>query len=279
MVSRHSKRTAAVVREASVRDVDGETIVLLFRHSVHASMLATDTGPLLDAVHEVVGGTWQVRCEAADNPGAATAPLPAAGGSGSESMAAGAPAGAAVADDGWPEPARLGGDPEPGTIEPGGRTFPPGGASAPARGRGGHTGGGQAGGQAPGGRAAGGRAGGGRAAGGQGSGGRPAGGRSSGGRAAQAAGPGGGAPVGRQRAGGSTGAGRGQATVGPSEPVPEPPYDPEVDGAAGAQWEGFDPGDEPTDEVIDERAASQTSEEQAVRLLQQTLDAEHIGDA
>ena len=265
-VSRHSKRTAAVVREASVRDVDGDTIVLLFRHSVHASMLATDTRPLLDAVHEVVGGAWQVRCEAADNPGASHGPLPAVAGSAGGSTAAGAAAGPPGMDDGWPEPARLGGDPGPDTAAPGDAAAP-----RPAEAR-------AAGGSAV--RARGGRAGSGPASRGQAAGGRVAGGRSAAGGVAQAAaGPGGGAPVGRQRAGGSTGGGRTRGTVDGSEPVPEPPYDPEFDGPAGAKWEGFDPGDEPTDEVLDEQTATQTSEEQAVRLVQQTLDAEHIADA
>ena len=43
-------------------------------------------------------------------------------------------------------------------------------------------------------------------------------------------------------------------------------------------YEGFDPGDEPTDEVIDATTARQTSEEQAIRLLQQAFGAERIGE-
>lgn len=42
--------------------------------------------------------------------------------------------------------------------------------------------------------------------------------------------------------------------------------------------EGFDPGDEPLDEVIDERTARQSSEEQAVRLLREAFGAERIDE-
>ncbi|GAB7049067.1 DNA polymerase III subunit gamma and tau [Catenuloplanes indicus] len=42
------------------------------------------------------------------------------------------------------------------------------------------------------------------------------------------------------------------------------------------EFEGFDPGDEPLDEVIDEQAARQSSEEQAFLLLKQAFGAEKI---
>ncbi|MBW4703704.1 hypothetical protein J7462_18265 [Micromonospora sp. RL09-050-HVF-A] len=70
----------------------------------------------------------------------------------------------------------------------------------------------------------------------------------------------------------------------------EPPYDPDYDGpvrAGGAPagatratpaYEGFDPGDEPLDEVIDERTARQSSEEQAVQLLREAFGAEKIDE-
>jgi DNA polymerase III subunit gamma/tau len=114
-VGRRSKRAAAVVREATVRDVEGGTIVLLFQHTVHASMLAGSPQQLLDAIHEVLGGSWQIRCEARDVPsnpaprrGAAAAPeQPAAGG-------------AATGGADWPEPARPGGasaEPEPARVD------------------------------------------------------------------------------------------------------------------------------------------------------------------
>ena len=57
----------------------------------------------------------------------------------------------------------------------------------------------------------------------------------------------------------------------------EAPYDPEYDGPpANASFEGFDPGDEPLDDVIDEKTARQSSEQQAVQLLQEAFGAEKI---
>src|SRR5690606_9601831 len=47
-VGRTSKRAAAVVREATVRQVEGDTLVLAFRHRVHADMLDSAPQPLLD---------------------------------------------------------------------------------------------------------------------------------------------------------------------------------------------------------------------------------------
>ncbi|MEV4704651.1 DNA polymerase III subunit gamma and tau [Actinoplanes sp. NPDC049316] len=66
-------------------------------------------------------------------------------------------------------------------------------------------------------------------------------------------------------------------------PTEEAPYDPEYDGppraADGAVWEGFDPGDEPLDDVIDERTARQSSEQQAVQLLREAFGAEKISES
>ncbi|MGA5303235.1 DNA polymerase III subunit gamma and tau [Nucisporomicrobium flavum] len=66
-------------------------------------------------------------------------------------------------------------------------------------------------------------------------------------------------------------------------PTEEAPYDPEYDGppraADGAAWEGFDPGDEPLDDVIDERTARQSSEQQAVQLLREAFGAEKISES
>jgi DNA polymerase III subunit gamma/tau len=57
----------------------------------------------------------------------------------------------------------------------------------------------------------------------------------------------------------------------------EAPYDPEYDGSpANASYEGFDPGDEPLDDVIDEKTARQSSEQQAVQLLREAFGAEKI---
>jgi len=244
MVGHKSKRAAAVVREATVRDVDGDVLVLSFRHSVHATMLSAAPDLLLEAAYEVLGVRWQIRCEvagaASSGRGAAIrsgppAPSPAgppASPSGVGSTAQGsARVGQSGAsrpstrsmpdsgdDTGWPEAARPGGvgaasPPEADLAWP--VTASPGGASAapPAR---------------------------------------------------PAAGP--------DRASGAD---------------EEPPYDPEFDGpvrpaAPGggqpAAYEGFDPGDEPLDGPLDERTVRQTSEEQAVHLLRQTLGAEKISE-
>ncbi|HEX5198389.1 MAG TPA: hypothetical protein VFW27_00470 [Actinoplanes sp.] len=65
-------------------------------------------------------------------------------------------------------------------------------------------------------------------------------------------------------------------------PTEEAPYDPEYDGpprGGAAAYEGFDPGDEPLDDVIDEKTARESSEQQAMRLLQEVLGAEKIGES
>ena len=64
-------------------------------------------------------------------------------------------------------------------------------------------------------------------------------------------------------------------------PTEEAPYDPEYDGPVrgGAGFEGFDPGDEPLDDVIDEKTARQSSEQQAMRLLQDAFGAEKISES
>ncbi|HEY9484756.1 MAG TPA: DNA polymerase III subunit gamma and tau, partial [Micromonosporaceae bacterium] len=68
-VRRRSPRAAAVVREATVRDVRGDVLVLLFKHQFHAQALASAPELLLDALYEILGGRWQVQCEVAGQPG------------------------------------------------------------------------------------------------------------------------------------------------------------------------------------------------------------------
>jgi DNA polymerase-3 subunit gamma/tau len=129
-VGRRSKRAAAVVREASVRGVEGDTIVLVFQHTVHATMLSDAPQPLLDAVHEVIGGSWRIRCEARDAAGAqpaAPAPLRAAAPAPAQPAAART---AARDEPDWPEPARPGGA-GPTTDPPAGDP-PDGRAARPA---------------------------------------------------------------------------------------------------------------------------------------------------
>jgi DNA polymerase-3 subunit gamma/tau len=62
-IRRRSPRAWAVVREATVREVQGEEILLVFQHQVHANMFGAQAGLLVEAVGEVLGGTWRVRAE------------------------------------------------------------------------------------------------------------------------------------------------------------------------------------------------------------------------
>jgi DNA polymerase-3 subunit gamma/tau len=211
MVGRSSKKAAAFAREAVVREIEGDTMVLLFKHKIHANGVEAEPGPLLEATHQVLGGDWKLRCEVggAGNPvsAPATGPVQAArppsqtrstapSRAPKRADAAGsAPSGhppkasASEAAQDWPTPARLGGvqaDPQ----------------RAPSRGS--------------------------------------------------------------------------AADDGP--PLAEPPYDPEFDGppAKVSTHEGFDPGDEPTDEIVDAATARQTSEQQAVDSLRKSFNIEKI---
>ena len=89
------------------------------------------------------------------------------------------------------------------------------------------------------------------------------------------------APAGGPAGRGSSSNGTGAWSDG--SPTEEAPYDPEYDGpvraAGGAPWEGFDPGDEPLDDVIDEKTARQSSEQQAVQLLREAFGAEKISES
>jgi DNA polymerase III subunit gamma/tau len=386
-VGRRSKKIAALAQGATVRDVDGQTVVLTFRFPAHAKMVAAEPSLLSDALYEALGGRWQIRCDVAGeagpsqgSPSARTAPgQPGAARAGSGPAAgrsAGAPNAApaqarsvppaaparqrestpqpAASDDGddWPEPVRpggaaaaTGGDPH-GAARPGGSDTDHGQGGAAADGgvagagaAAGHgAAGGGGGGSAPADRAA--LSGGGIAApdpgpadggvsvtapgttsgdavrtgpagsgpGGSGPGGsgpasgvpggsRPAGSASGAGVPGSAASRSGGLAAARAAAAGAARAGAGgrdgaaaRNTGGAStssgwsdgsSAAEEPPYDPEYDGpvrGGGAAYEGFDPGDEPLDEVIDEKTARQSSEQQAVKLLQDAFGAEKISE-
>jgi DNA polymerase-3 subunit gamma/tau len=278
IVRRKSPRAAAVVREATVRDVDGDVLVLSFRHQFHAQALATAPEVLQDAVHEVLGGVWQVRCEVSGQAGAVA-------------------------------PARA---TEPGRVETTGpANDTAAGRSTTRRAPGGTTNGssrattsGRAGPSNQGGRAS--RGGGAKtsepSASEDGSAGddddwpTPA---ALGGSAATDVtnsnngfddAPSAPSRAGRQtRAAGRTGADRAVVSqrAAPATQARgddawadtgEPPFDPEYDGRTpSAGHIGFDPGDEPDDEA-DASAVRQTSEQQALDLLRQTLGAEKIGE-
>ncbi|MFG1605909.1 DNA polymerase III subunit gamma and tau [Actinoplanes sp. NPDC049265] len=70
-VSRQSKKVAALASGATVRDLDGQTVVLTFRFPAHAKMVADQPQLLVDALYETLGGRWQIRCEVAGEGGPA----------------------------------------------------------------------------------------------------------------------------------------------------------------------------------------------------------------
>ncbi|SCL39769.1 DNA polymerase-3 subunit gamma/tau [Micromonospora pallida] len=336
LIKQRNKRAGAMIQEASVGELEGDTLVLSFKHSFHAQSSAGHADLIGQAVQEVLGGRWQIRCEvagerggsrasagpsrpaatppppAASPPPARPAPTPPAAPQRSNPAGAASPASAArpsgdsggpAAEEDWPEPARPGGaaaaataatasgaDDWPEPARPGGADgWPeparPGGAAVPA-GRAEPTPSGGAVPPSP--RAADTTA----PA-------RPA-------APASPPAPAGGAPVSSGRAAARAAAARGAGrTAEPargartdaarktadSEFAGEPPYDPDYDGPVRGggrvnaapppttpSYEGFDPGDEPLDDVIDERVARQSSEEQAVQLLREVFGAEKIAE-
>ncbi|NJP34942.1 DNA polymerase III subunit gamma and tau [Micromonospora thermarum] len=309
-VNRANKRIAALMRDAVVRDLDGDTLVLTVKSSVLARMMSDHAAVLTDALYEELGGRWQIRCEVAGERGgvslggpsrpaaparpaaatpAAPSPSPTPAPTRPDSRPAAGGSGAGISDgedEDWPEPARPGGaspssvaapadavedwpqaarpggagasaDPEPAAPSDVGSapqdTGPHSGPPVPAPSA-----------AVP----------------------KPAG---------PATPPAGGAPVSSAIAAAraaAAGAGKGprptpvaRKTADPDW-AGEPPYDPDFDGPvrgggtppAAPVYEGFDPGDEPLDEVIDERTARQSSEEQAVRLLREAFGAEKINE-
>ncbi|MFI7213768.1 DNA polymerase III subunit gamma and tau [Micromonospora maritima] len=375
-VNRSNKRIAALMRDAVVRDLDGDTLVLTVKSTVLAKMMADHAAVLTDALYEELGGRWQIRCEVAGERGASSlgGPSRPSGASRPSADAAVAPAGPGDAarrrpDSGTPEAVDERPGPDdggaaraasgPGGAAPAGPVGDPGNRSAngnraDVHGNRADEHGNRAGGPAgPGG----GRSGDGSAPSGgstRASAGAPAGGGQDdeedwpepvrpGGATAPArtpaatpavdgedwpaaARPGGAtatataapavpkpaAPPAAPAAGGgpknsaiaaaraaaaaaAAGGGPGKATragqparkTADAEWAGEPPYDPDFDGPvrgggratpAAPAYEGFDPGDEPLDEVIDERTARQSSEEQAVQLLRETFGAEKINE-
>ena len=374
-VGRQSKKVAALAAGATVRDLDGQTVVLTFRFPAHARMVSDQPQLISDALYESLGGRWQIRCEVTGEGGgarrgdagapsrsaalapdripptrsAASAPRsrqravspPAAtadedGGDRPEPAGPGvttaeygdrpesARPGAKTAEDGdWPEPARLGataaegGDwPEPArlggstSVDEGGDPANPvrspagqGGDPESIRHEAGPAAASQVGGAIPANRD---------------DGVRPADPRESDARlvaAVRAGGRGGavgpaeeiepsgvGMPGGgvtaavttglaaaRAAAAGATRQGGTKAPAATSphsspwsdgSPAEEAPYDPEYDGPPppGAAYEGFHPGDEPLDDVIDEKTARQNGEQQAMQLLREAFGAEKIGE-
>jgi DNA polymerase-3 subunit gamma/tau len=123
-VGRKSKKVAALASGATVRDLDGQTVVLTFRFPAHAKMVAADPDLIVNALYEALGGRWQIRCEVAGEAGgvqASAVNAPARGAPAQKAPARPAastptrqrevvtPAASTDGDDDWPEPARPGG--------------------------------------------------------------------------------------------------------------------------------------------------------------------------
>jgi DNA polymerase-3 subunit gamma/tau len=126
VVRRRSQRSWAVVREAMVRDVHGDEIVLVFQHLVHMNMFGAQADLLAEAVREVFGGSWRVRAELGGDEAARGTP------STGNAEPATQPVRADSSDDGWPTTAPLGAgaDSSAGADAPAGGAIP---AGSPAR--------------------------------------------------------------------------------------------------------------------------------------------------
>ena len=74
-VKRRKRTVGAYLMEATVRDVEGDTVVLAFRHAFHANAMSNGQSLeiFVQALTEVLGGKWKVRCEVGD-AGPAAAP-------------------------------------------------------------------------------------------------------------------------------------------------------------------------------------------------------------
>jgi DNA polymerase-3 subunit gamma/tau len=115
LVKRRSSRLHAIIREGTVRDVHGDEIVLLFRSSFHADTARDQPGLLVEALHEVFGGTWRLRVELGGDERARATPAPAAR-TGPDKPEEGGARAAGGGD--WPEIARPGGGDQPPPAPP-----------------------------------------------------------------------------------------------------------------------------------------------------------------
>ncbi|MFG3422316.1 DNA polymerase III subunit gamma and tau [Micromonospora sp. NPDC048063] len=71
-VNRIKKPAAALMRDAVVRDVDGDTLVLTVKSPVLAQMMGNHTSVLAEVLYEEFGSRWQIRCEVAGERGGAS---------------------------------------------------------------------------------------------------------------------------------------------------------------------------------------------------------------
>ncbi|WP_446217311.1 DNA polymerase III subunit gamma and tau [Micromonospora sp. IBHARD004] len=68
-VNRTNKRIAALMRDAVVRELDGDALVVTVKSTVLAKMMSDHAPVLTDALYEELGGRWQIRCEVAGERG------------------------------------------------------------------------------------------------------------------------------------------------------------------------------------------------------------------
>ncbi|MFG3700353.1 DNA polymerase III subunit gamma and tau [Micromonospora sp. NPDC047620] len=160
-VNRIKKPAAALMRDAVVRDVDGDTLVLTVKSPVLAQMMGNHTSVLAEALYEEFGSRWQIRCEVAGERGGASlggpsrpaaparpaSPPPAApvhqapggagpSGNGTGGGMSGAPSGPSGPSGAADGPDGVAGGPRGGAGGQGGATRPASGAGAA---RGGNT--------------------------------------------------------------------------------------------------------------------------------------------
>jgi DNA polymerase-3 subunit gamma/tau len=177
-----SQRAAAVIREATVRDLDDNTVVLVFQHGFHAAALTKAPEVLQEALYQVLGVRLDIRCEVGGNAVRGLGvPEPRNLVAASPSRPAGKSAIQRVRHETQATPASPGGDEEPWPD------LPP--------------------------------------------------------------------PVDEDE------------SFTPTSPAPAP---------SAITYEGFEPGDEPVDEIVDAAIVHRTSEEQAMKLLSNMLGAEKI---
>ena len=100
-VNRTNKRIAALMRDAVVRELDGDMLVLTVKSTVLAKMMADHAAVLTDALYEELGGRWQIRCEVAGERGGVSLSGPQR----SQSAAPARPAAPPSAPDGQTSPA------------------------------------------------------------------------------------------------------------------------------------------------------------------------------
>ncbi|MEV0721189.1 DNA polymerase III subunit gamma and tau [Micromonospora purpureochromogenes] len=133
-VNRIKKPAAALMRDAVVRDVDGDTVVLTVKSPVLAQMMGNHISVLSDALYEEFGGRWQIRCEVAGERGAATlsGPSRAAAPTRPASPPTPAPAGPTAAGPGGVGPSGVG----PSGVGPSGQSGAAMGSSDSAGGAG-----------------------------------------------------------------------------------------------------------------------------------------------